>query len=481
MAKTTTAPHRLALALAGILAVAPAVAPAASITMSYDANGRLTTVDYGNGHVVTYVYDPASNTVREVASSPANTLLVAVGPPGAGAVSGDGIACPGDCSEGFTGTPSVSLTAVPAAGWILLGWAGDVTGTANPATLAMTTDRAAACYFGDASGSTDTDGLPDATEMGPGGNDPSYDGNHDGVPDYQQDNVASLPANTGGGNAPQGTACATLAVPPPLTLSGVAAVDNPSPSDAPPGVTFPFGFFTFTIEGLDPGACTTLDLFVPPSNLESYYKYGPTPDDADAHWYEFVHYHPALPGAEIVPRDGSVQVRLFLCDGQTGDDVAVQDGTIVDQGGPSGTALAQAGIAVDPGSVVFDQIPAGTSAQQVVTVTSVGQDALVIGNVAVADPLADPFAIVSDGCSGKTFPQGTGCEITVRFAPEMAGSFQDHFDIPSNDGANPSVRVQVSGEATQAKPIPALGRTGLMILAILLAGIGADIIRRRGL
>lgn len=481
MATTTSAPLRLALALAAILAVAPALAPAASITYSYDTNGRLTTVDYGNGHVVTYVYDPASNTVREVASSPQNTLLVAVSPPGAGSVAGNGIACPGDCSESFPGSPTVDLTAAPAGGFVLLGWTGDVTGSANTVTLAMTTDRSAACYFGAAGGQTDTDGLDDATEMGPNGNDPAYDGNHDGVPDYQQDNVASLPANTGGGNAPQGTAYATLAVPPPLVLSGVAAVDNPSPGDAPPGVTFPFGFFVFTIGGLDPGACTTLDLFLPPSNLESYYKYGPTPDDATAHWYEFVHYHPALPGAEIVPREGFVQVRLFLCDGQTGDDVAAADGTIIDQGGPSGTALALAGIAVDPGSLAFDPIPAGTAAQQVVTVTSVGQDALVIGNVAVADPLGAPFGIASDGCSGRTLAPGTGCQITVRFAPQFAGSFLDHFDIPSNDQASPSVQVSVSGEATEANPIPVLGTTGLMILAVLLVGIGADLIRRRGL
>jgi len=141
----------------------------------------------------------------------------------------------------------------------------------------------------------------------------------------------------------------------------------------------------------------------------------------------------------------------------------------------------QAEIAVDPGSLVFDEIPAGTSAEQAVTVTSVGQDDLVIGNVAVADPLGDPFSIVSDGCSGKTLPQGTGCQITVRFAPQAAGNSSDHFDIPSNDGGNPSVAVAVSGSAREVNPIPTLGGFGRMILAILMACIGADILRRRRL
>ena len=466
--------------LAGIV-LALSMASAASITYSYDENGRLTMVDYGGGRTVRYVYDPANNTVQEVASSPDNTLLVAVSPPAAGTVSGNGIACPGDCSEAFSGTPTVSLTAAPAGGFLLLGWAGDLSGTANPVSLAMTTDRNAGCYFGAASGNTDTDGLPDSIEMGPNGNDPAYDGNHDGIPDYQQSNVASLPANGGGGggNWPQGIAYATLAVPPPLTLSGVSVVGNPSPSDSPPGASFPFGFFVFTVEGLDPAACTIVDLYLPPSNLLSYFNHGPTPDDQDPHWYEFVHYHPALPGAEIRPGDAYQQVRLFLCDGQTGDHVMGEDGKIVGLGGPSGSLIA--GIAVDPTSLLFDEIPAGTSAELTVTVSSTGEDDLVIGSVASSDPLDDPFSIVSDDCSGLTLPEGSSCRIVVRFGPAAAGSFTDHFDIPSNDGANPSVRVAVSGSASEARPIPTLGKTGLMILAILLVALGADIIRRRSL
>ncbi|HHQ49343.1 MAG TPA: hypothetical protein ENK19_10745, partial [Acidobacteria bacterium] len=439
----------------------------------------LTTVDYGNGHVVTYVYDPASNTVREQASSPDNTLLVSVSPAASGSVSGNGIACPGDCSEAFSGTPSVTLTAAPAAGWTVLGWTGDAAGTGSAVTLAMTTDRTAGCYFGAADGQTDSDGLDDATEMGPNGNDPSYDGNHDGIPDYQQDNAASLPANGGGGNAPQGSSYATLAVPAPLTLSNVAAVPNPSPSDAPPGASFPFGFFEFTIEGLDPGACTTLDLFLPPSELTHYYKYGPRPDDPTPQWYDFVHYHPALPGAEIWPRDGYVQIRLFLCDAQLGDDVvATEDGKIVDAGGPSGTLAAA--ITVAPTSLAFDTIPAGTSTELTVDVSSTGQDDLVIGNVGGAEGLEVPFTFGSDECSGRTLPPGGSCRIVVRFAPQLAGEFSDRFDIPSNDGVSPSVRVDVSGSATEARPIPALGRTGMMILAILLIALAADLIRRRG-
>lgn len=460
----------LTLLLTAAMTILSPFASAQTVAYTYDDNGRLTTVDYGNGHVVSYVYDPANNTVRELTTAPENTLLVSVSPAASGTVSGNGIACPGDCSEAFGGTPSVSLTASPAGSWVLLGWSGDATGTGNPVSVTMTADRSAGCYFGASSGQTDMDGLDDVTEMGPNGNDPSYDGNHDGIPDYQQSNVASLPTY-------DGHAYASLVVQEPLRLSTVLAVSNPSPSDAPPGTSFPFGFFSFTIEGLEPGGCAVLDLFLPPAQLTSYFKYGPTADAETSHWYEFVHYHPALPGAEVWNEDGFSQARLFLCDAQTGDDVIIEDSQIIDVGGPSGILVAQ--IVVSPSSLDFGEIPASTTSELTVTVSSTGQDDLTIGNVAAANPLASPFSIVADACSGATLPNGASCDITVRYAPTDTGTFTDSFDIPSNDGANPTVAVPVSGSATQAPSIPTLDHIGLMILAILMACIGFDIIRRR--
>ena len=39
---------------------------------------------------------------------------------------------------------------------------------------------------------SDGDGVPDTEEMGPEGTDARYDGNVDGIPDAQQDDVASM-------------------------------------------------------------------------------------------------------------------------------------------------------------------------------------------------------------------------------------------------------------------------------------------------
>lgn len=179
---------------------------AQTISYSYDSNGRLVQMDYDSGNSVTYEYDLSNNTVREVYSTAGNLLQVVVSPDNAGTVSGDGINCPPDCSGTFTNSSEVTLTAAPTGGLQFLGWGADLAGASNTATFTMAGDRLAAAYFGAADGQTDTDGIADLVEMGPNGDDSGYDGNNDGIADYQQSSVASLPTF-------DGQAYATLAVP----------------------------------------------------------------------------------------------------------------------------------------------------------------------------------------------------------------------------------------------------------------------------
>ena len=49
-----------------------------------------------------------------------------------------------------------------------------------------------------------------------------------------------------------------------------------------------------------------------------------------AHWYEFMYGTATETGAEI---DGNM-ITLHFVDGQRGDDIPLQDGRIIDQGGP---------------------------------------------------------------------------------------------------------------------------------------------------
>ncbi|MEO8224148.1 MAG: choice-of-anchor D domain-containing protein [Gammaproteobacteria bacterium] len=105
--------------------------------------------------------------------------------------------------------------------------------------------------------------------------------------------------------------------------------------------------------------------------------------------------------------------------------------------------------------VPFGQVTEGsTSGTLTVTVTNSGNlDDLVLGTVALANPLAAPFTIVSDTCSGQAVHFSSSCTIGLEFSPVASGPFQDSFDIPSNDPDTASVTVQVSGTGI-ALPVP---------------------------
>src|SRR2546427_6143563 len=47
---------------------------------------------------------------------------------------------------------------------------------------------------------------------------------------------------------------------------------------------FRSGFFAFVVQGVVPGGTTTLTLFLPSGvEVDTYYKFGPTPDDPSDH------------------------------------------------------------------------------------------------------------------------------------------------------------------------------------------------------
>jgi hypothetical protein len=176
----------------------------------------------------------------------------------------------------------------------------------------------------------DDDGVPDVLEalvLGTG------DGNRDAVPDSQQAHVASLPDPVSGGFV-------TLVSPAGTRLEGVQAVPNPSPADAPAVVSFPLGFFTFTVEGVTPGGAATVEMFLHGApRLTTFYKYGPTSDIPTPHWYEFR--FDGTTGAELIDvgNDGTIErIVLHLVDGGRGDADLLVNGSIVDPGGPAALA-----------------------------------------------------------------------------------------------------------------------------------------------
>jgi ASPM-SPD-2-Hydin domain-containing protein/HYDIN/CFA65/VesB family protein len=122
-------------------------------------------------------------------------------------------------------------------------------------------------------------------------------------------------------------------------------------------------------------------------------------------------------------------------------------------------------------SIPFGDVAQGATSDQTVTVTNGGNANLVIGTIAGANPLAAPFTITADHCSGQAIAPAATCTVAVRFAPTSAGALSDAFDIPSNDPGTPSVLVSVSGTGVAAStnnattaPVlvsPADGETGV--------------------
>ncbi len=163
----------------------------------------------------------------------------------------------------------------------------------------------------------DRDGVPDVDEDA-APND--GDANLDGIADRLQPHVASL--QTASGDP------LSLLTAPGNQLLEVGFVDNPSPQDTP-GVEFPFGFLSVQIRGIPSGRAEVTLLLPSATALNSYYLFGPTPDDPQPHWHEF--FAQGGNGAEI----GTHTVTLRFEDGQRGDGSLAPDDAILAVGGPA--------------------------------------------------------------------------------------------------------------------------------------------------
>jgi hypothetical protein len=86
------------------------------------------------------------------------------------------------------------------------------------------------------------------------------------------------------------------------------------------------------------------------------------------------------------------------------------------------------------------------SADRSVQVTNTGTGSLRLGQLAVANPLAPPFSVFDDNCSGVSLAPNASCSVVVRFQPTQPQDYPpDSFDIPSNDADEPTLTVNVSG------------------------------------
>ena len=174
----------------------------------------------------------------------------------------------------------------------------------------------------------DDDGISDSEEQGPNGNDPTYDGNEDGLADKDQSNVTSFWNFSD-------EYYITIAAPNSYKLFNVKAIDNPSSGNTP-NVEFPVGFFSFIIDLQGNSAPVVITMYLPQGVvITDYYKYGQTPLLPLPHWYQFM--YDSQTGAEIIQ---SNIVDLHFLDGERGDNDITANGFIIEPGGPVGLVSA---------------------------------------------------------------------------------------------------------------------------------------------
>ncbi|MEK6643306.1 MAG: Ig-like domain-containing protein [Planctomycetota bacterium] len=165
----------------------------------------------------------------------------------------------------------------------------------------------------------DDDGVPpDVENMGPN----NGDGNNDGIPDSLQPNVTTFLDINGN--------FVTIESPLGTILMNVLGIDVPAPDLAPPGVLFPYGFFSFAVKNIAPGGGIDVRIFLHGGpTVNTYYKFGATPIIPVDHFYRFL--FDGNTGSEV----NADIITLHLIDGQRGDDDITVNGIIVEPGGPA--------------------------------------------------------------------------------------------------------------------------------------------------
>jgi hypothetical protein len=227
--------------------------------------------------------------------------------------SGEGTVVTDPQGSKFQAGTQVNLLAAPSNGWAFDGWGGDISGLENPVTLTMDADKTInATFLND----QDIDGESNSEEQGPDGNDPAYDGNKDGIPDWQQANVVSM-------HTYDRKYYITIATPEGTNIFD--ATVSELPKGAPSGYTCSYGLIRFGVSGINPGGSAKVEIILPQGETcTTYYKY----DTTSGSWSDFFFDHDTLTGAEI---NGNV-ITLNFTDGLRGDQDGTANGIIMDPG-----------------------------------------------------------------------------------------------------------------------------------------------------
>ena len=279
----------------------------------------------------------------------------------------------------------------------------------------------------------DGDGVDDDVEAGAPN---AGDGNGDGVPDAEQEHVASLPVAAG----PGAGAYITLSVPSGGQLARVESTENPAPSTFPPSLGAPAGFLAYEVPGLEAGQSTVVTIHLPDGvTATDYMKYGPTPDNPDPHWYSF-----AWDGTTGARFEGSL-IRLHLTDGLRGDDDLTANGTIVDPGAP---VLTQNALPVAPDiSEAMDEDTVLTIDLLAGVTDADGDDVSLVDVVMESSTPQGPITADSHDMSTA------GGALTFAPTADFFGEVILTYSVTDGSGAVVQARIDVAVQPVQDAPV----------------------------
>lgn len=181
-----------------------------------------------------------------------------------------------------------------------------------------------------ASNSSDSDGVPDFAENAAPNN---GDANIDGVPDASQGNVVPILGATGKDYI-------TLATGETLAFNSVMLVDLSDLDVLPEKIEPVNGVFAYKLGNIPQSAGDlAVGIILPEdANVDTFYQYGPTPDNPAPHWYEFMYDEATGVGAEISKNaifgnnsEGEIKRTFILVnyrDGEKGDNDLVKNGVL---------------------------------------------------------------------------------------------------------------------------------------------------------
>ena len=159
------------------------------------------------------------------------------------------------------------------------------------------------------------------------------DGNSDGIFDMRQSNVVSLP----GAVIPEFVTIAAERD----TVFSIAQTETTSNELASRNdALFPFGEMEYAFSDIE-GATSVSIYFDEGLTINTWYQFGPTDDNPNPHWFEFL--FDGRTGAQLFDRnhDGFVeQVRLHFVDGGRGDWDSAINGMIASKSVPGSSATA---------------------------------------------------------------------------------------------------------------------------------------------